>query len=98
MENPDNIVPVCNDCSEKRKAETQKNLPALSDFVGKYVKKRFEDEHGAEHMWVYVTSVNESAGTLIGTLDNKPIVVGNLSHNDEVVVYQHEIEAIIEDE
>ena len=44
-------------------------------------------------MWVKVISVNETANTLIGILDNEPFVVGNVSFGDEVIVYRHEIEA-----
>jgi uncharacterized protein YegJ (DUF2314 family) len=90
-----NIIRVCKNCANKKKKETQKNLPALSALVGKYVKKGFEEKGKTEHMWVKITSVNERAGTLIGTLDNDPVVVGNVSCGDEVVVYASEIEQII---
>jgi uncharacterized protein YegJ (DUF2314 family) len=97
MEDEKNIRSVCKKCSEERKTETQRNLPALSELVGKYVKKRFADENGGEHMWVQITSVNEEAGTLIGVLDNDPVVVKGVVRGDEVVVYRNEIEAILEE-
>ena len=96
MEDKKNIRPVCNACSEKKKAETQKDLPALADLIGKYVKKRFVEGNQGEHMWVQVTLVNEKAGTLIGLLDNEPVVVRDVVRGDEVVVYRDEIEAILE--
>lgn len=100
MEDPNNIGRVCNDCSEKVKVETQKNLPALSELVGKFVKKRFveadEGRERVEHMWVRVASFNEEAGTLMGTLDNDPVVVANVSCGDEVIVYRDEIESVFE--
>jgi uncharacterized protein YegJ (DUF2314 family) len=93
-EDPKNIRAVCNTCTEKIKAETQKEL-SLVDLAGKYVKKRFVDGDKAEHMWVRVSSVNEDAGTLVGTLDNEPVVVGNVSLHDEVVVYRDEVEMVM---
>jgi len=96
MENPENIRYVCNHCSEKTKATTQSNLPSLADLAGKYVKKRFVKNNKAEHMWVKVTSVNEVAGTLMGILDNDPVVITNVSINQEVIVYREEIEAVME--
>ena len=97
MENKKNIQHVCNKCSDEKKAETQRNLPALVDLIGRYVKKRFVGDDGkGEHMWVHITSANEQAGTLIGTLDNDPVVVKNVAYNDEVIVYRDEIEAILE--
>ena len=96
MENKKNIQHVCNKCSDEKKAETQRNLPTLADLIGGYVKKRFVEGDKGEHMWVHVTSCNEQAGTLIGTLDNEPVVVMNVAHGDEVVIYRDEIEAILE--
>jgi uncharacterized protein YegJ (DUF2314 family) len=101
MENPNNIRPICGDCADKKKAETQRNLPALSEFIGKYVKKRFEGmvegKLRSEHMWVKITSVNEGAGTLIGMLDNEPVLMDDLVLHDEVIVYRGEIEEIEEE-
>jgi uncharacterized protein YegJ (DUF2314 family) len=96
MEDKKNIRMVCKACAEKAAAETQANLPALSELVGKYVKKKFGTGDRVEHMWVEVTAFNEEVGTLIGRLNNDPAIIEILSIGDEVVVYRNEIEAIIE--
>jgi uncharacterized protein YegJ (DUF2314 family) len=95
-EDPRNVRYVCPECTEVKKKEAQRNLPPLSDLVGKYVKKAFNEKgKRTEHMWVKVSSVNEKAGTLVGVLDNDPTMVSNVVCGDKVIVYANEIEEII---
>lgn len=94
MEREENIRRICKECAEKKHEETQRNLPPLNELIGKHVKKAFTDDHGVEHMWVEVQSVNTAAGTLIGILDNEPVLVTNFQVGDEVIVYISEIEEV----
>jgi uncharacterized protein YegJ (DUF2314 family) len=94
-ENPKNIHYVCTECIDAKKKKAQENLPPISDFIGKYIKKAFnENGKSVEHMWVKINSVNEKAKTLLGTLDNDPTVIKNIACGDEVIVYINEIEEI----
>lgn len=93
-ESPNNVVAVCKDCADKRREETQRHLPVLDTLVNRWVKKAFSDPNGVEHMWVKVTGVGVGGKTLIGTLDNDPVIVTNVSLHDEVIVGTSEIEEV----
>ena len=90
-----NAGTVCPECMSIRKQNTQLMIERidLASLIGSWVKKAFADSNDqVEHMWVRVTSVNESG--VIGVLDQDPILCDNLKDGDVVKVKASEIEEV----
>jgi uncharacterized protein YegJ (DUF2314 family) len=83
MENPNNIVRICDHCAKAQVAKPCQEL--LDDAkiviqVGDYVKTKFTDHNrkANEHMWCLVTKIEDKKH--YGRLDNEPVLVGNVHY------------------
>ena len=86
-----NVFFTCRDCSVKtypRKGKFSRSEIMLAS----HVKARFSDGGYGEHMWIKVTKVEENE--VIGTLDNKPVIVISPRYGDSVAVPFSEIKDI----
>jgi len=60
--------------------------------VGQFIKAPFTDGTHTEHMWVRVTSVDESGRQIKGVLDNKPAKLTNIKLGSQVTIPFSKIE------
>ena len=98
MMKKDNIVLICNHCTEKRRKEFQKSLKSgqVKLEVGSYIKIKFKDGEKSEHMWVEIKEIRKDE--IIGRLDNEPVVLENIFLDDEVKAKIEDIEDIDDDD
>lgn len=92
-----NIGLVCVNCAPR---PNPKYLTwPIESFVGRYIKSGFKvDKPGGtiEHLWVHITGI-ENDTTLMGTVDNDPILEVGLASGDEVFVGIKEIEDVYQE-
>lgn len=92
-----NIFVTCPAHASKPDASLH-DLP-IEAYVGRWVKVGFNERNTQrrEHLWVRIHAT--AAGrTLLGTIDNDPVLDIGYRHGDGVVVDVTEIEAIAGDE
>ena len=92
MENENNIVLMCKDCSNERRNNFQNTFDKYSLEVGNMIKKDFIEGKESEHMWVQIVSITKTG--IKGLLANEPFVIKNLKLGDKVIVKFTEIEDI----
>ena len=62
-ENINNIIGVCKECGDDRKASWQKSNKGLKINVGDFVKIAITDKKGTEHLWFQIIAVNKVCPT-----------------------------------
>jgi len=92
-ENPNNIVKLCADCSDKRKHDFQDKLKKgdIEICIGDYCKICFEHK---EHMWVRVEK-KLKGDKYSGKLDNVPVFVKSVKLGDKVDFSRKDIEDLM---
>lgn len=93
MESSSNICFTCSKHASKPDPELAKK--PVDYFIGKYVKVSFNEinTNNIEHVWVLVSSAKNPT-TLIGTIDNDPILNIGLKCGDTVDVTLDQIEKV----
>lgn len=61
-----NIIGVCKECGDDRKASWQKSNKGLKIGIGDYVKVAVTDKKGTEHLWFQIIAVNKLCPTCKG--------------------------------
>lgn len=94
-ERADNIEFTCEEHSRKPDPKFAKK--PIQFFLGKFVKKAFpgvgpKGNTTLEHMWVRIMMANKS--TLIGVLDNHPVLEMEIKRGSTVKVKRSEIEQV----
>ena len=92
MENPANIAAIHDECAEARRSRFQARYTIDDVDVGDWVKKKFTDGDRCEHAWVKVAG--KTGSTLLGTVDNDMVAVGNVKCGDPVTLEFSEVEEI----
>jgi uncharacterized protein YegJ (DUF2314 family) len=96
MDEPlENMGRIHKECAIERKRLCQKMIKNvdLEKLIGYHVKKVFLTEDGrGEHMWVKVKMVE--GDSLIGELDNDPMICKNIECGDTVRLQKEDIEEI----
>jgi len=92
-ENPENIFYTCPEHSSKPNPVYAKMRPEY--FLKKHVKKCFPEirTEKKEHLWILIKEVKNST-TLIGNIDNDPVLNLGINYQDEVEVLLTEIEEV----
>ena len=92
MENKNNIIGLCADCSEERLKEFQKTFNKNKVKIGDFVKKAFKDNGEVEHLWVEVIEICKDGFN--GYVDNEVVLVQNVKYGDYVKVKFEEVEEL----
>lgn len=97
----DNVVLICPECADERKANTQKNIEEkisklLTDKIEKiWFKVKLTSGGKNEHVWIRVVDINQKDNIFLGTIDNNICFVEDkYSLGDEVIMVFGEIEEI----
>lgn len=87
MEDPANIIFVCEECSK----DMYPNKGKLNANIGEFAKMKFVDGHRTEYMWVKVTDVDQNGEKYKGILDNDPLLVQTVRYGDIVEFEKEDI-------
>ncbi len=99
MENKNNIIRLCANCSEERLKEFQKTFDKDEVKIGDFVKKAFkdneafEDDGEVEHLWVEVKEICKDGFN--GYVDNEVVLIKNVKYQDYVKVKFEEVEELL---
>ena len=85
-----NIGIICNDCTKTRSNFWQEKYGKI-DLSNSYVKFPFKQGKRVEHMWVEIKK-DDGKKTLVGVLNNDPVLVTRLKCGDVVRIKRSQIE------
>ena len=91
MEDPNNIIYLCTECTDQRHKNYQKKYGKRKLGVGDHAKVCVEDNGKKEHMWFKVSQVL-SNGAYISNCDSDPVLVENIKLDDIMGFAQKDIE------
>jgi len=89
MQLSDTAVLVCKECLDELDAKAEQVQDPLEQYIGMYLKKRWETEGRGERMWVEIQSVE--GNFLIGVLSQDPVITPGIQDGDPVKMHRGEV-------
>ena len=89
-----NLRPVCKSCVEDTRKSFQKSGKIDQLKSGHNVKAPLKQGEYTEHVWIKVEKIMKH--TIIGKINNTPMLVNNYKRNDSIMINKSDISDIFE--